>query len=125
MAELRLERYPAVVEQDLPEIYAFIARDDPPAAERVIDAVEAAFSQLTRHPESGRRLSHAQSQVKTHAHAAPRWLPKLPHLLRYRIGEHSDPLRDSWRVPSVPHFPTRATRLRHPPNPCSFNVGCR
>lgn len=53
MAELRLERHPAVVEQDLPEIYVFIAQDDPAAAERVLDAVEAAFSQLTRHPESG------------------------------------------------------------------------
>ncbi len=52
-AELRLERHPAVIEQDLPEIYASIARDDQAAAERVLDAVEAGFSQLTRHSESG------------------------------------------------------------------------
>ncbi len=34
-------------------IYASIARDDQAAAERVLDAVEAGFSQLTRHSESG------------------------------------------------------------------------
>ena len=53
MAELRLERHPAVVEEDLPEIDAFIARDDQAAAERVLDAVVAGFFQLTRYPESG------------------------------------------------------------------------
>lgn len=53
MAELRLERHPALVEQDLPDIYAFIARDDPAAAERVLDGVEDSFRQLAQHPESG------------------------------------------------------------------------
>ncbi len=53
MAELRLERHPALVEHDLPDIYAFIARDNPAAAERVLDGVEDAFRQLARHPESG------------------------------------------------------------------------
>ncbi|MBA3832060.1 MAG: type II toxin-antitoxin system RelE/ParE family toxin [Chthoniobacterales bacterium] len=48
-----LERHPAVVKQDLPEVYAFIARDDQAAAERVLEAVETGFLQLTRHPESG------------------------------------------------------------------------
>ncbi len=42
-----------MVEHDLPAIYAFIAQNDQAAAERVLDAVEAGFSQLTHHPESG------------------------------------------------------------------------
>jgi toxin ParE1/3/4 len=50
---VRIERHPAVIENDLPEIYAFIARDSPEAAERVLSAVEATFEQLTRHPYSG------------------------------------------------------------------------
>lgn len=50
---MRLERHAAVVAEDLPHIYASIARDNPAAAERVLDAVEATFDQLTRQPESG------------------------------------------------------------------------
>lgn len=40
MAEARIERHSAVVEQDLPDIDASITRHDPAAAERVLDAVE-------------------------------------------------------------------------------------
>ncbi len=50
---MRIERHSAVIEDDLPAIYAFIARDDPAAAERVLDAVEATFALLARQPESG------------------------------------------------------------------------
>jgi toxin ParE1/3/4 len=50
---VRLQRHPAVVAEDLPHIYASIARDNPQAAERVLDAVEATFEQLTRQPECG------------------------------------------------------------------------
>ncbi len=64
MAELRLERHPAVVEQDLPAIYAFIARDDQAATERVLDAVEAGFSQLMRQPESGVAFPTRNSRLK-------------------------------------------------------------
>jgi toxin ParE1/3/4 len=53
VAKARIERHSAVIEQDLPDIYAFIARDDPAAAERVLDAVEATFDQLARYPECG------------------------------------------------------------------------
>lgn len=53
MAEARIERHPAIIDEDLPDIYAFIARDDPAAAERVLDAVEQTFDQLARHPDSG------------------------------------------------------------------------
>ncbi len=50
---MRFERHPAVIAEDLPDIYASIGRDNPPAAERVLDAVEATFAQLTRQPECG------------------------------------------------------------------------
>ena len=51
MAEI--ERHPAVVSDDLPEIYSHIAHENPAAAERVLDAVEATFNLLAREPEAG------------------------------------------------------------------------
>jgi toxin ParE1/3/4 len=53
VAEARIERHPAVVEQDLPAIYAFIAQHDPAAAERVLDAVEVTLGKLAQHPDCG------------------------------------------------------------------------
>jgi toxin ParE1/3/4 len=53
VAEARIERHSAVVEQDLPDIYAFIAQQDPAAAERVLDAVEETLRQLTQQPDCG------------------------------------------------------------------------
>jgi plasmid stabilization system protein ParE len=50
---VRIERHPAVIEDDLPGIYAHIARDNAAAAERVLDAVAETFAQIAVHPESG------------------------------------------------------------------------
>jgi toxin ParE1/3/4 len=50
---MRIEPHPSVLEADLPAIYAFIARDNPAAAERVLDAVQATFDQLAWQPECG------------------------------------------------------------------------
>lgn len=50
---VRIERHSAVIGDDLPSIYAYIARDNPAAAERVLDAVEATFAQIAAQPESG------------------------------------------------------------------------
>jgi plasmid stabilization system protein ParE len=50
---LRIDRHPAVLEEDLPGIYAHIARDNPAAAERLLDAVELAFAQIAAQPEIG------------------------------------------------------------------------
>ncbi len=52
---MRIERHPAVIEEDLPGIYAYIARGDPAAAARVLDAVEATLQQLLTQPLSGVR----------------------------------------------------------------------
>ena len=49
----RIERHAAVVLRDLPEIYAFIARDNVAAAERVLDAMEETFETLSEQPEAG------------------------------------------------------------------------
>jgi len=53
VARARIERHPAVIEEDLPVLYSFIAQQDPTAAERVLDAIEETFDRLTRHPDSG------------------------------------------------------------------------
>lgn len=50
---MKIARHPAVTGEDLPEIYAHIARDNPGAAERVLDAIEATFQQLAKQPLSG------------------------------------------------------------------------
>jgi plasmid stabilization system protein ParE len=50
---VRIERHPAVIEDDLPDIYAYIARDRPDAAERLLEAVADTFDLIAAHPESG------------------------------------------------------------------------
>lgn len=50
---MRIEPHPAVLADDLPTIYAFIARDNPAAAQDVLNAVEATFDQIARQPECG------------------------------------------------------------------------
>ena len=59
---MRIEPHSAVLAEDLPGIYAFIARDDPQAAERVLAAVEKTFDQLARQPQGG--VSYPTRQAK-------------------------------------------------------------
>jgi toxin ParE1/3/4 len=40
-------------DEDLIEIWSWIAADSPAAADRVLDAIEARWSQLARYPQSG------------------------------------------------------------------------
>lgn len=47
-----LSRHPSV-KQDLAEIYWFIARDNPEAALRVLDAIEETLSRIESFPEIG------------------------------------------------------------------------
>ena len=53
MAEKPIERHSSVIKEDLPVIYAFIAKDDPAAAEHVLGAIEETFRQISRQPECG------------------------------------------------------------------------
>jgi toxin ParE1/3/4 len=62
---VRIERHPAVIEDDLPGIYAHIARDNPAAAERVLDAVAETFAQIETQPESGVLYPTRNPQMKT------------------------------------------------------------
>lgn len=50
---MRIEPHAAVLAEDLPAIYAFIARDNLDAAERVLEAVRHTFDQIARQPECG------------------------------------------------------------------------
>jgi toxin ParE1/3/4 len=50
---VEIERHPAVIEEDLPGIYAHIVRDNPAPAERVLDAVEATFDEIAAQPSCG------------------------------------------------------------------------
>lgn len=61
---MRIERHPAVIKDDLPCIYAYIARDNPDAAERVLAAVEATFSHIETQPEIGVLYPTRNSQMK-------------------------------------------------------------
>jgi toxin ParE1/3/4 len=59
-----IERHPDVTACDLPEIYAFIARNDPVAADRVLDAVEDTFRQIAQYPECGAIYPSRSAKLK-------------------------------------------------------------
>jgi plasmid stabilization system protein ParE len=50
---VRLERHEEVVADDLPAIYAYIARNNPAAGERVLDAIGSTFEQILGQPACG------------------------------------------------------------------------
>ena len=80
---MRIERHPAVIEDDLPDIHAHIARDNTAAAERVLDAVAATFAHIAAQPESGVQYPSRNPQMK-----AVRMLPVSGfnnYLVFYRI----------------------------------------
>jgi toxin ParE1/3/4 len=58
----RIEVHREVEETDLVEIAAYIARDNPEAAARVLDAIDLTFARLAKFPESGTRY-HAARKV--------------------------------------------------------------
>lgn len=82
---MRIERHAAVIEHDLPEIYAFIAQNDRAAAERVLDAVDATLGRIEKQPESG--VIYRTRNVNLHD------LRMIPvdgfpnYLVFYRIGK--------------------------------------
>ncbi|HIG30983.1 MAG TPA: type II toxin-antitoxin system RelE/ParE family toxin [Verrucomicrobiales bacterium] len=49
----RISRHPLVQEKDLPQIYAFIAGDNPDAAVRVLDAIDKTFELIGHSPYIG------------------------------------------------------------------------
>ena len=98
---MRIERHPAVIEDDLPGIYAHIAHDNPGAAERVLDAVAETFAHIATQPESGIFYPGRNPQMKT-----VRMLPVSGfnnYLVFYRI--ETDVVRVLYVVHGARHLP--------------------
>jgi plasmid stabilization system protein ParE len=90
VARARIERHRAVIEKDLPDLHSFIAQHDRGAAERLLDAIEVTFNQLTRHPDSGALYSTRNPRLR-----ALRMLPVTgfhDYLIFYRL-EKDDVVR--------------------------------
>ena len=96
---MRIERHPAVLEEDLPGIYAHIARDNPAAADCVLDAVEEVFAQIVAQPEIGVLYPTRNSQMK-----AVRMLPVNGNYLVFYRAE-SDSVRVLYVVHGARHLP--------------------
>lgn len=98
---MRIERHDAVIVDDLPDIYAHIAEDNPAAAERVLEAVEATFAQLAMQPESGVLYPSRNPRMKD-----VRMLPVSGfsnYLVFYRIAD--DAVRVLYVVHGARHLP--------------------
>jgi toxin ParE1/3/4 len=53
VGSFRIERHPAVIEEDLPVVYSFVAKSDEIAAERVLNAIGDTFELLAQEPDVG------------------------------------------------------------------------
>ena len=98
---MRIERHDAVLADDLPCIYAFIARDNPAAAEDVLAAVEATFDRLARQPECGVLYANRDPRLRE-----LRMLPvdRFPnYLVFYRL--EGDAVRILYVVHGARHLP--------------------
>ena len=85
----------------MPSIYAFIARDDPSAAERVLNAVDATFALLAAQPESGVLYPTRNEMLRD-----VRMLPVSGfnnYLVFYRIGDGA--VRVLYVVHGARHLP--------------------
>ena len=105
---MRIERHGAVIEDDLPAIYAFIARNDRAAAERVLDAVDTTLALLASQPECGVLFPSRNSSLR-----GVRMLPVTGfsnYLVFYRIT--GDAVRVLYIVHGARHLPRLFRRER-------------
>jgi toxin ParE1/3/4 len=70
-------RITPLAEQDLVEIWHFIARDDPPAADRLLDLLEEKYKLLADTPHMGPARPDIAKELRYH--------PVGSYLLLYRI----------------------------------------
>jgi toxin ParE1/3/4 len=70
-------RITPLAEQDLAEIWHFIAQDDPVAADRLLDLLEEKYKLLADHPHIGPARPDIAKELRYH--------PVGNHLLLYRI----------------------------------------
>lgn len=98
---MRIEPHAAVLADDLPAIYAFIARDNPEAAERVLEAVQGTFDQLAQQPQCGVHYPTRNPKL-----ADVRMLPVngfANYLIFYRL--EADAIRVLYVVHGARHLP--------------------
>jgi toxin ParE1/3/4 len=98
---VKLELNAAVLAEDLPDIYAFIARNNPAAAQRVLEAVHRTFDLIAREPACGVLYASRNPQS-----AGVRMLPidAYPnYLVFYRIG--GEAVRVLYVVHGARHLP--------------------
>lgn len=75
-------RYRSRAQDDIENIYHRIARDNPPAAERVEDAIRAAGELLSTQPELGVAMGHKDAR---------RWpMPNYDYAIFYRVDWDAD-----------------------------------
>lgn len=80
---MNLEINDAVLADDLPSIYAYIARENPSAAERVLAAIDSAFKLIVQTPSCGVAYASRNPHLK-----GARMLPVSgfsDYLIFYRI----------------------------------------
>lgn len=83
MRPVRIRR---AADADMDEIFAWIARDDPAAADRTIDRIVAAAQRLADFPESGRIRPEIGPRVRS--------LPVGRYILLYKVEpDHVDVVR--------------------------------
>jgi toxin ParE1/3/4 len=75
----------ARADEDLIEIWVYIATEDPTAADRVLDAIEARWLQLARFPYSGLARDDIAPGI--------RHLVAGQYLILYRIGKYVEIVR--------------------------------
>jgi toxin ParE1/3/4 len=54
----------SVAETDIEAIWEYIAADNLPAADRMIDEFTAAFARIARFPETGTRYKHPKGELR-------------------------------------------------------------
>jgi len=105
---VNIERHPAVIAIDLPGIYAYIARENPAAADRVLNAVSDTFSQIASQPECGLQYPSRHPWMKE-----VRMLPVTGfnhYLVFYEIADES--IRILYVVHGARHLPRLFRRER-------------
>ena len=108
---MKIERHPAVIEEDLPGIYAHIARDNPAAAERMLDSVEATFDEIAAQPGCG-----VIYPTRIPAMSGVRMLPVSGfgnYLIFYRVEDEvvARALSRAWRATPAASVPTRTANV--------------
>ncbi len=63
MASVKISR---LAEEDLVEIWKYIADDNPTAATQTVEAIEARFHLLAKQPEMGRNRSELREGLQSH-----------------------------------------------------------